>query len=333
MAHMPLVAETVRCPLVRRRSWLRGVLAGACTLVGCAPAPRLPLRFGAQPWPGYELVYLARARRYFAPEQVRLIESPSASASLRALATGALDGAALTLDEVLTARERGLPMSVVAVADVSMGADVVMSRPGLRQPADLAGRRVGLESSATGAVMLDALLTRSGLSLKDVKIVPLTVDQHFRAYQEGRVDALVTYEPVRSRLKAAGAWLLFSSAEVPGRIVDTLAVRQDVMDTQADALRAMLAGHFRALEDWRRDPLAVAPLMAPRLGLASDDLVVAFTDLDFPDADLNRKWLQASPGWLAASAEQLQTVMHRAGLLARPVVFDGLADPRFLPEA
>lgn len=329
---MPLVAETVSPSLVHRRRWLQGLLAGACQLSGCAPAPTLPLRFGAQPWPGYELLYLARARRYFAPEQVRMIEVPSASASLRALATGALDGAALTLDEVLTARARGLPMTVVAVADVSMGADVVMSRPGLRRPADLAGRRVGLESSATGAVMLDALLTRSGLTLRDVKLVPLTVDQHLRAYQDGQVDALVTYEPVRSRLKAAGAWLLFSSAEVPGSIVDTLAVRRDMLDGQADALRAMLAGHFRALDDWRRDPLAVAPQMAPRLGLPANELVVAFTDLDFPDAGLNRKWLQPAPGWLADTARQLLVVMQRAGLLPSPPSLEGLADPRFLPE-
>ncbi|WP_089415559.1 type 2 periplasmic-binding domain-containing protein [Vitreoscilla filiformis] len=116
----------------------------------------MPLRIGAHPWPGYELLYLARQRGQLDPQQVRLIEFPSASASLRALAVRSIEGAALTLDEVLLARSRGIDLTVVAVLNESRGADVVLVQPGLQAPGALHGKRIGVESSATGALMLDA---------------------------------------------------------------------------------------------------------------------------------------------------------------------------------
>ena len=78
---------------------------------------------GAHPWLGFELLYLARAHQYLGAHQVRLVEVPNASASLRALAAGTLEGAGLTLDEVLSARARGLMLRVVAVFDVSDAVD------------------------------------------------------------------------------------------------------------------------------------------------------------------------------------------------------------------
>lgn len=320
---------------VTRRCWLQlsvttgfGGLVGA---VGCTPIPQTPLRIGAHPWPGYELLYLARQRALLNEQQVRLVELPSASASLRALAVRSLEGAALTLDEVLTARARGIDLTVVAVLDESRGADVVLVQPGLQRPGALRGQRIGVEVSATGALMLDAFLARQGLALRDVKTVALSMEAHQEAFLRGQVDAIVTYEPVRSRLKQAGAVQVFSSADVPGSIIDVLAVRTSELENRAMQIRHLVAAHFAALAEWRRYPERCAPQIAPRLGLNVDEVTASYADLLLPDVASNRGWLAPGLGRIHKLARQLADTMRRAGLLRSEPDLQALASDAFLP--
>jgi NitT/TauT family transport system substrate-binding protein len=318
---------------LRRRS-LIACLAGL-GLSACGRGGAAPLRFGAHPWPGYQLLYLARDQGYL-PAAVQLVETPSSSASLRSLANGTLDGAALTLDEVITARSRGLNLKVVTVVDVSLGADVVLAREGITQPQQLRGRRVGVEPSATAAVMLDAFLRVNGMDLTELKLVELTVDEHVAAYRSRRVDAVVTYAPASNLLRRDGAVQLFSSAQVPGRIVDVLAVKADRLDACAQGLRTLVDGHFKALAGWRADPAPALASMAPSLHIEPAELAAVLTELELPDLAANHRWLAADGGRLNESALMLAKVMRAAGLL--PERADGpdlshLVDDHFLPAA
>lgn len=337
-----ITAETAVEP--RRGALLQLGCAALAVLAGpgCGPPPVGPLRIGAHPWLGYELMHLARYRQYITGDAVRLVEIPTASASLRALAAGTLEGAGLTLDEVLSARARGLPLRVVAVFDVSNGADMLIGAPDVPSLAALRGRRIGVEQSATGALMLDAALAKAGLVVSDVRQVPLAFDEHAKALTEHRVDAVVTFEPACSQLLRQGARRLFSSAEVPGLIIDVLAVRAEALQTHAVALRSLVAGIFRARADWMEAPADAAPLLAPRLRLPPDEVVQAFGGIDLPDLAANLEWLGGRAPALLKTAERVAAVMQRAGLLPPDpdllaavigMAGDPLADPRHLPAA
>jgi NitT/TauT family transport system substrate-binding protein len=293
-----------------------------------------PLRIGAHPWPGYELLYLARHHHHLDPRRARLIELPSASASLRALAAQVLEGACLTLDEVVTARERGLPLVIVAVLDVSHGADVVLGRRPVAALEQLRGQRIGVEPGAVGAVMLDAFLRRAGLQLRDIQRVDLTIDQHARAFRQHQVEALVTYEPVRSQLLQTGAVPLFSSADIPGRIVDTLALRADALDTPArvEAARHLVLAHFLALRRWREDPANASTVLAPRLQLPATEVPGAFALLDLPDIPANLRLMGAGEHGLPGQARELAQVMLQAGLLTQAPPLEGLVRHDLLPR-
>ena len=308
-----------------------GLAAGGAWLAGCSPAPLQPLRIGAQPWPGYELLYLARQRGWLDPAQARLIEVPSASASLRALASHALEGAALTLDEVITARARGLRLTVVAVLNESHGADAVLGQPGLRHVRDLRGKRIGVESSAVGALMLDAMLQRQRWQVQDIRLVNLGANEHVRAFVENEVDAIVTYEPIRSRLIAAGAVPLFSSADIPGRIIDTLTVRDEWLASHGQAVRHLVASHFRGLRAWQQAPQDCAPDLAPRLGLLAREVAASYAQIILPGITANRQWLAPRNGRIHTVARQLSEVMLGAGLLTHPADLTLLASDAFLP--
>lgn len=326
---------TPRSPLDRRR-WLAHVLQvgavgalGPLGLAACRPRSE-PLRLGAQVFPAYELLFLARELGHLPEHQVRLIEMPSASASLRALASGALEGACLTLDEVLAARDRGLALSAVLVLDQSMGADALVARPGFGSLGSLRGSRIGVEQTAVGAVMLDAALQQAGLAPADVQLVALSVDEHEAAFVAGRVDAVVTYEPTLGRLLAAGASVLFSSRQVPGRVLDVLALRTPFLTSHAAEVAQAVDAHLRARDAFVQAPQAHVGQLAPRLGIEPAAVAEAFRQLDLPDRERNRAWLAGSDDALLRNARLLHGVMSRAGLVQHPFDPAGLFDARFV---
>ncbi|MCO5761987.1 MAG: ABC transporter substrate-binding protein [Chromatiaceae bacterium] len=307
-------------------------LAGA-GLPGCAPRQEPLVRIATNVFPGYELMYLAAERGHFSPDAVRMVEMPSATACLQALAAGSVEGAGLTLDEVISARADNMRLKVVAVLDVSLGADVLIAKSGITALTELRGRRIGVEQTAVGAVMLDAVLSQAGLSPGDVQVVYATVDRHRDLFLNDGVDALVTFEPVPSQLAPAGAKRLFDSSVIPGRIVDVLAVREEVIGQSPGALRQLLAGHFLALAELRSDPRAASPIIARRLGIPPEAVPAAYHGLDLPDAAANRTWLAGRPSQLETAAAELQRILLKAGLIRQAGDLEGLGDAHFLPKA
>lgn len=304
--------------------------AGCAALAAGCRAPEPPVRVGSIVFPGYELMFLARELGLLPPEQLRLVEMNNNTDNLRALALGRLEAAALTLDEVLEGRARGLDLRVVLVLDVSAGADVVMAAPHVRTLQDLKGRRIGFEEGASGAVMLGALLASAGLGVDEVVKQRIPLASTVQAFYSYDLDAVVTIEPWATQLQSGDAHRLFDSRQTPGLIVDVLAVRGDALERSLDALRVLVAAHFKALELFRADPSAHAAALAPRLRLPPADVPEAFKGLELPDAATNRRWL-APQGLLRQSAERLDQILLKEGLTPAAGNFGTLADPRCLP--
>jgi len=293
-------------------------------LSGCHWGDQPLLRVGLHPWPGYELLHLARDLGRLDDQRVRLVQGPSASTTLRALALNTLEAGCLTLDEVLSARDRGINLSVLAVFNDSLGADTVLGKPPRRQLSDLPGARIGVEKSAVGAVMLDAALRAAGLQPQQVKTVYLSADEHVKAYNSGRIDALVTYEPHKTQLLRSGAVELYSTRQAPGLIVDVLAVRTEVWPTFRDSLRYLLDAQFHAVAAWQAQPRKYDAFLAQRLQIDPRDVTATYAELKIPTREENQALLQGPDAPMRASAMRLAASMHEAGLLRRHADLAGL---------
>lgn len=263
------------------------------------------------------------------PTDIRLIELHSSTDTLRALAADQLEVGCLTLDEVLSARADGVDLRVILVMDESAGADVVMSRQALPSLSALRGKRIALEETAVGGVMLAALLRAADLSANDIVQVATTQDQTATLFAKSEVDAVVTTEPWASQIEAGGGLRIFDSASIPGRILDVLAVRAGALTTYGVALRQLVTAHFEALKMLAREPDLASQLMAPRLQIVPADVVSAFRGLKLPDEQTNVEML-APNGSLFRMVDELQTVMLRDGLLSRRLQRSDLIDGSFL---
>ena len=302
------------------------IMQGACTHSGT------PLRIASYVWPGYEFMFLAQREGWINQLEAVLVETGSATESIQLLTAGQVDGAALTLDEVLGARARGLSLVVILVFDISLGADVLLSRPGIENMVQLKDKRIGYEPSAVGALMLHKALAIAGLRPDQVVSIPVTFDRHYEAWEAGEVDALITFEPVSSHLQEKGALRLFDSSQIPDIIFDVLAVTPEAMRRKPEALRHLIAAHFRGLRNFRKNPNDTAYRMAERFRLPAKEVLTAYAGLELPNIYRNRKLLRAEDSPLVETARELSEFLLHTGILPNRLTdWSDLTSPAFLP--
>lgn len=303
-------------------------LLGLFCLAGCSPPPETPLRVGTLPWPGYESLHLAQSLSYFDPAHIHLTDMSNSSQILHGVRNGTLDASFSTLDEALGLIQDGVDVRILMVMDISNGGDVVMARPGI---VNLRGKRVGVENTAVGAMMLDAALNASNVNAQEIQLVAATEDEQFNFYKYGKVDALVTFEPLRSELLKLGAHILFDSSQIPGRIIDVMLVRADKMAAHDQALKELIAAHFRALGYQAQQPQDATKRIAPYLGVAEAEVAAQYEGIKIPTLAENHTLLSGSQSKLTATAADLADLMLRHKLLAHAVNLGNLTESKFLP--
>ena len=320
-------------PSRRRFLCWSGASGLVSALPGCGWWADQPIAVAAHVWVGYEPMFLARDKGWLDPKQVQLFETGSASESIKALQAGKVQAAALTLDEVLSARAAGLPLSLVLIFNISVGADMLVARSGIKTLADLKGRRMGYEPSSVGELMLSEVLKAAGLTRDHIQLVPASISQQYDAWERHEVDALVTYEPLASQLLAMGDTVkLFDSRQIPNTIIDVLAVRRDLLDSRhSNALRHLIQGHFQALDLLRRNPQDAAYRMTEHLKVPVTEVLMAYKGLVLPDAANNQRLLSGSPPELLAAAYNLVRIMRSSQLLKQDDLLNDLIRSEFLP--
>ncbi|HKB08078.1 MAG TPA: ABC transporter substrate-binding protein [Candidatus Polarisedimenticolia bacterium] len=294
----------------------------ALALPGCLSRPKEPLRIGVNAWPPFELLYLARSRGYFEAEHVDvdLVDFSTYTGILKSYHRGNIDGFLATLNEVQIADNFQDPPAVVLVVDYSFGGDALVVSDGIGDLKGLRGKRIAYEESALGSYELERILEIGGLAPGEIKAVsrlPAEAEEDFR---KGTVQGVITYEPSLGRLlHHRGARVLFSSREIPGEIVDVMAMRRSVLDGRAEEMRRALRAWFRAVEDLREHPEEVAAQMARQRHATIEEYVRGLQGARIPDLSENRALLGRgpSPGTLHATSDRLAEFLLRHRLTGK----------------
>jgi len=300
------------------------------SLTGCWGEEKKHLNVGTNQWLGYETLYLGRSLGYFEQTPIRLVELGSATAVSQAFRNQVLDVAALTLDEVLTLMQTEDDLRVILILDISNGADALLVKPDIKQLSDLKGKRVGVESSAVGAILLSAVLDKAKLSVSDIDIVSLTVNNHLEAYRKGGLDAVVSFEPVKTKLIQEGAHSLFDSRQINGQIVDVLVTRQSVINERPELLNELIQGQMQALSYLTENPQDAINSMRQRLGLSYDEFLTAYNGLELPGYSINKELMAGSEPKLLKTLTILRSLMLDKNLLRDKPTVDQLIDDRFI---
>lgn len=302
---------------------LLATLAGAVVFLladRLRPLPP-PLKLASNQWLGYEPLFLAQDAGSLNPKLVRLASLPSTTEVIRALQHGVADAATLTLDETLSLAAAGLPLTVVAVADVSAGADAVLLRSDLPDGAPLRGLRIGYEGTAVGAYVLSRFLQHNGIDLSSVSLSVVPPDNHAEALRTHTLDAVVTYEPFITQMTGL-ARPVFTSAAIPGEVVDVLVVRTDLLrpEVTAHLRQVWLDGVSRLLSG---DPARLDGT-GRRHGLTPAMLRQALEGIRFPAATDQAAYLNGTVPALGRQASALWAAMENTRLIPAGARFPAL---------
>lgn len=292
--------------------WLATCIV-AILLQACAEPPQLPLQLALNPWVGYDPLVLARERGLLDPAQLRVVELETSSDSVQQLRNGLIDAAALTLPEAIELAAAGTDVRIVAVLSLSKGADAVLVANGIADAAALKGGRIGLENSALAAIMLQRLLEAGHMRRDDVHLVTLPVSDHEWAMRRGHVDAVITFEPVISRLRATGFRIVLDSADMPGEVVDVLVVRTDVLQRRPGQVKALLDAFERGRREMLEQPEQAARELAPGADLSVVDYLSALSRVRLYSLQQSGELLRDVPHSPVLALDRLSTDLKSAG--------------------
>lgn len=168
--------------------------------------------------------------------------------ALQLVAAGQMDFAIAGGDQVITARDKNIPVTYLMSLFAKFPPSVIaLSESGIRKPADLKGKRIGLPLYGTNLLAIKAILNRAGIPESDVELIDIGYTQ-IPSLTEKKVDAVVGFannEPVK--LRASGydvtqinAWDSFSLVG-HGLITGERQLRTS-RDTIAKMVRATIKG-------------------------------------------------------------------------------------------
>ncbi|GAA0590338.1 ABC transporter substrate-binding protein [Caenispirillum bisanense] len=290
----------------------------ALAVVACRDDDSATLRLAINPWPGYEFLYLARDLGFLEEEglTVEFVERPDLGSVRAAFEGGKADAMTVTLTEVLQACDRGPRCPrVVLAADYSDGADVVMAVPPIKVPGDLRGRRVAVEPDSATTFLLSRALETAGLSLADVTVVPLRQRDMLKAVSDGRIDAVVSYPPAALDLARSGRLrTIFSSADVPGEVVDVVAIDPHWLTGREAQAEALVRAWDRAVVWWRENHDEAVRRMAEREKVSVEEMEQALASMKILRS-AEQRFLFVAGGPLERSVRRHDLLLRRAGLI------------------
>jgi len=180
----------------------------------------LPMKVARYYWPGMYWIEVADKKGWFkeAGLNVELVDSnPDYYGSLQDTVDGKIDTHDFYLFDLMQFNATGADLLLLINSDNSTGSEAIIARQAIATIADLKGKSIGVDRGSYLEYILDTVLNRHGLMPSDVNKVQLSGEQAAEEFKKGKLDAIVTWEPVVSA--AIEQWhgrKLFDTSEIPG---------------------------------------------------------------------------------------------------------------------
>ncbi|HKQ95029.1 MAG TPA: ABC transporter substrate-binding protein [Aestuariivirgaceae bacterium] len=330
---------------IDRRQVFKGGAAAliAGTAIGRAFAQDIPatpesgaIRMGIEPWLGYGQWHIAAKKGLFKAnglESVEVVNFTTDAEINAALASGDLQCGNIATHTAMAFAAAGLPIKIVALLDVSMTADAMITDGSVASVKDLKGKQVAYEEGTTSDILLNYALAQNGMTIADIEKVPMPAADAGTALIAGKVPVAVTYEPYISLAKAQNAkmQMLYSAGENPGLISDVFIVRQEFLDQKPGQIVALLKTWEAALADYNANLDEGRAIIAEAVGAKPEDLLTAFDGVRFFTLADNKA--QFSGDFLNKVVPEVEAAAVKAGLLTSDVDLATLMDGRFIDAA
>lgn len=224
------------------RSSRIALLAGTLLAVSCSPGadttPQARTEFnigwsiyaGWMPWPYAQQAGIVKKWADKYGIKINVVQVNDYVESVNQYTAGKFDGVTVTnMDALTIPAAGGKDTSAIIVGDYSNGNDGVLLK-GADQLSAIKGRQVYLVELSVSHYLLARALEKGGLKPTDVKTVNTSDADIVGAFSSPDATAAVAWNPQLSVMKEQpGVKQVFSSAQIPGEILDLLVVDTDTL--------------------------------------------------------------------------------------------------------
>ena len=304
------------------------IIAGAAKTVD---AQETKIVLGMSGWTGFAPLTLADKAGIFKKHglDVEIKMIPQKDRHL-ALAAGAIQCAATTVETHVAWNANGVPIVQIFQMDKSYGADGLAVRADVKSFADLKGKTIGVDAPGTSPFFgLAWMLNKNGMSMKDVKTVTLSPQASAQAFVAGQNDAAQTYEPYLSTVRdnPSSGKILATTIEYP-MVMDTVGCAPAWIKANAKAAKALADSYFAALELIKTEPARANEIMGTAVRQTGEQFAKSASYLRWQDRAANQKFFA---GEITAFMKEAEKILLESGVIRKTL--DNLAvtfDDRFI---
>jgi NitT/TauT family transport system substrate-binding protein len=238
-------------PLLRRAARFL-LLACTLALAACsggeeeAAAPRTAFNIGWSiyagwmPWPYAQQAGIVKKWGDKYGITINFVQVNDYIESVNQYTAGKLDGVTVAnMDALTIPAAGGKDTSAIIIGDYSNGNDAVLLK-GADGIAAIRGRQVYLAELSVSHYLLARALEKNGMKLTDVKTVNTSDADIAAAFASPQVTAAVAWNPQVTTMKGvAGTRAVFTSADIPGEILDLLVVDTRVLAANPNLGKAL----------------------------------------------------------------------------------------------
>jgi NitT/TauT family transport system substrate-binding protein len=252
------------------------------------------LRVAYSDWPGWTAFEVGIQKGWFKEAGVEVEFSWfDYLPSMEAFAAGKVDAVMMTNGDALVSGANGGKSKMILVTDYSNGNDKVIAKPGIKSLKDLKGKKIGLELTLVEHLLLLQGLQKVGLKQSDIELVNFPTNETPQALTSGQVDAVAAWYPTSSQALGAmaGSTAIWTSADVPGLIYDTVAVSPQSLAQRKDDWVKLTKVWYR-ISDFVRDPATqgeAVKIMAAKVGVKPEEYAAAMPGTYFLSLDEAKK--------------------------------------------
>ncbi len=316
-----------------RTSLVKTAALLACTaaLSTAAQAQETKIALGMSGWTGFAPLTLADKAGLFKKHglDVELKMIPQKDRHL-ALASKAIQCAATTVETHVAWNTNGVPIVQIFQLDKSYGADGIAVRNDVKSFADLKGKTIAVSAPGTAPYFgLAWMLSKNGMSMKDVKTVSLEPQPAAQAFVTGQNDAAMTYEPYLSTVRAnpTAGKILATTLDYP-MVMDTVGCAPEWLKANPKAAQGLANAYFDALEMIKAEPAKANEIMGAAVKQSGEQFAKSSAYLRWQDKAANQKFFA---GELQTFMKDAAAILLEAGVIRKmPDNFDAMLDTSFI---
>lgn len=291
------------------------------------------IKMAIEPWLGYGQWHIAAKKGLFAANglsEVEIVNFNTDADLNAALAAGQVQCGNIATHTAMAFAAAGLPIKIIALLDVSMTADAMITDGSIASVADLKGKQVAFEEGTTSHILLNYALAQNGMTLDDVQKVPMPASDAGSALIAGKVPVAVTYEPYLTLAMQQNekVKMLYSAGENPGLISDVFVVREDFLAEKPGQVLALLRAWDAAVADYKADTAGGRAIISEAVGAKPEELATAFDGVTYFTVPENKT--QLTGDFVNKVVPEVKAAATSAGLLTKDIDLAKLIDARFV---